>query len=169
MSKTKPSGLIHYEILFIMPNKFTDDEAQKVFKKVGELITTNEGTITLENYWGKKKFSYPINHEYYGYYGLFEFDLERKLVTKLNETLRLDKEVVRFMIVKKEVKSEEQIKKDKKIKEKIDSKKNEELEIKEEAEKEIKKTETKNKEEKKVDLKNLDEKIEDVLNIDNLL
>ncbi|HNV12459.1 MAG TPA: 30S ribosomal protein S6 [bacterium] len=169
MSKTKPSGLIHYEILFIMPNKFTDDEAQKVFKKVGDLITSNEGKITLENYWGKKKFAYPINHEYYGYYGLYEFDLERTLVAKINDTLRLDKEIVRFLIVKKEVKSEEQIKKDKKIKEKIDSKKSEELKTKEEAKKETKKVSKKKEEDKKIDLKNLEEKLDDVLNIDNLL
>ena len=169
MSKTKPSGLIHYEILFIMPNKFTDDEAQKVFKKVGDLITSNEGKITLENYWGKKKFAYPINHEYYGYYGLYEFDLERTLVAKINDTLRLDKEIVRFLIVKKKVKSEEQIKKDKKIKEKIDSKKSEELKTKEEAKKETKKVSKKKEEDKKIDLKNLEEKLDDVLNIDNLL
>ena len=162
MSKTKPSGLIHYEILFIMPNKFTDDEAQKVFKKVGDLITSNEGKITLENYWGKKKFVYPINHEYYGYYGLYEFDLERTLVAKINDTLRLDKEIVRFLIVKKEVKSEEQIKKDKKIKEKIDSKKSEELKTKEEAKKETKKVSKKKEEDKKIDLKNLEEKLDDV-------
>ncbi len=169
MSKTKPSGLIHYEILFIMPNKFTDDEAQKVFKKVGDLITSHDGKISLENYWGKKKFAYPINHEYYGYYGLYEFDLERTLIAKLNDTLRLDKEVVRFLIVKKDIKSEEQIKKDKKIKEKIDSKKSEELKEKEEAKKETKKVSKKKEEEKKIDLKNLDEKLDDVLNIDNLL
>ena len=155
-----------------MPNKFTDDEAQKVFKKVGELITSLDGKITLENYWGKKKFAYPINHEYYGYYGLYEFDLERTLIAKINDTLRLDKEVVRFLIVKKDVKSEEQIKKDKKIKEKIDKKKDEEeeKEKKTEKKKDEKKKESKKKDGgDKLDLKNLDEKLDDVLNIDNLL
>ncbi|PKM91150.1 30S ribosomal protein S6 [Candidatus Falkowbacteria bacterium HGW-Falkowbacteria-1] len=170
MSKTKASGLIHYEILFIIPNKFTDDEAQKVFKKVGGIIVSNDGKISMEDYWGKRKFAYPINHEYYGYYGLYEFDLERNLIAKINDTLRLDKEVVRFIIVKKEVKSEEQIKKDKKIKEKIENKKNEEIENKkEEVKKEIKKTSKKKDGGEKLDLKNLDEKLEDVLNIDNLL
>lgn len=169
MSKTKASGLIHYEILFIMPNKFTDEEAQKVFKKVGDLITSNDGKITLDNYWGKKKFAYPINHEYYGYYGLYEFDLERSLVAKINDTLRLDKEIVRYLIVKKDVKSEEQIKKDKKIKEKIDSKRCEEMKNKVEEKIKEEKEGSKKKEEKKVELKNLDEKLDDVLNIDNLL
>lgn len=171
MSKTKPSGLIHYEMLFIIPNKFTDDEAKKVFEKVKTLLTENKGEITMEDYWGKKKFAYPINHEYYGYYGLLEFNLDRLLVAKISNILRLDKEIVRFIVIKKEVKSEEQIKKDKKIKEKIEKKKNEEEKEKEEKEKEIKKEVKKKdkKEEEKVDLKKLDEKLDDVLNIDNLL
>lgn len=169
MSKTKPSGLIHYEILLILPNRFTDEEAKEIFKKVGQLISSLEGKITLENYWGKKKFAYPIKHEYYGYYGLYEFDLERSAVAEINNKLRLDNNIVRFLIVKKEVKSEEQVKKDAKINAKIENKKAKE---KEEDIKEEKKTATKSSkksEDKKIDLKSLDEKLEDVLNIDNLL
>ena len=171
MSKTKPSGLIHYEMLFIIPNKFTDEEAQGVFKKVGQLISSLEGKITLENYWGKKKFAYPINHEYYGYYGLYEFDLERSLIAEINNKLRLDNDVLRFLVIKKDVKNEEQIKKDAKIKAKIETKKAEEKE-KEESKKEADKKTVKSPKkssDKKIDLKNLDEKLEDVLNIDNLL
>ncbi|MFA5420511.1 MAG: 30S ribosomal protein S6 [Patescibacteria group bacterium] len=172
MSKTKPSGLIRYEMLFIIPNKFTDEEAKKVFEKVKTLITSNEGELTMEDYWGKKKLAYPINHEYYGYYGLIEFNLDRLTVSKINNILRLDKEIVRFIIIKKDVKSEEQIKKDKKIKEKIDKKKDEEeeKEKKTEKKKDEKKKESKKKDGgDKLDLKNLDEKLDDVLNIDNLL
>lgn len=169
MSKTKPSGLIHYEILFIMPNRFTDEEAKEVFTKVGQFISSLEGKITLENYWGKKKFAYPIKHEYYGYYGLFEFDLERAAVAEINNKLRLDNNIVRFLIIKKDVKSEEQVKKDEKINAKIEGKK---AKAKEDDVKEIKKATAKapkKSEDKKIDLKNLDEKLEDVLNIDNLL
>lgn len=168
MSKTKPSGLIHYEILFIIPNRFTDEEAQEVFKKVGQLITSLDGKISLENYWGKKKFAYPIKGEYYGYYGLFEFELERAAVTEINNKLRLDNNIVRFLIVKKDVKSEEQVKKDEKIKEKIETKKAKAKEEVAKEEKKVTKT-SKKSEDKKIDLKNLDEKLEDVLNIDNLL
>lgn len=168
MSKTKPSGLIHYEILFIIPNKFTDEEAQGVFQKVSQLLKSLEGKITLENYWGKKKFAYPINHEYYGYYGLYEFDLERALIAEVNNKLRLDNDVLRFLIVKKDVKNEEQVKKDQKIKAKIEDKKAK-VKKEEETKKIAKKSTTKKEDDKKIDLKNLDEKLEDVLNIDNLL
>ncbi len=169
MSKTKPSGLIHYEMLFIIPNKFTDDEAKDVFKKVGELLTSNNGQITLDNYWGKKKFAYPIKGEYYGYYGLYEFNLDRNIIAEINNKLRLDHSIVRFLIVKKSLKNEDQLKKEEKIKAKIEDKKAKE---KEEVEEKIKKTTKKSKakdDESKIDLKNLDTKLDDILNIDNLL
>ncbi len=171
MSKTKVSGLIHYEILFIVPNKFTDEEAQKVFKKVKDLIISMDGKISFENYWGKKKFAYPINHDYYGYYGYYEFDLDRSLVSEINNKLRLDKDVLRFMIVKKDLKTEEQIKKDAEIREKIDKRKadeeKEEEKVKESKAK--KESSPKKKKEDKVDLKTLDEKLDDVLDVDDLL
>jgi small subunit ribosomal protein S6 len=168
MSKTKVSGLIHYEILFIIPNKFTDDEAQKVFKKVKDLIESMDGKISFENYWGKKKFAYPINHDHYGYYAYYEFDLDRSLISEINNKLRLDKEVLRFMIVKKDLKTEEQIKKDAEIQEKIDKRKAEE-EKEEEKTKAKKESSPKKKKEDKVDLKTLDEKLDDVLDVDDLL
>ena len=169
MSKTKPSGQIHYEMLFIIPNKFTDEEAQGIFKKVGDLIKEQGGSLSLENYWGKKKFAYPINHEYYGYYGLFEFDINRSSINEINNKLRLDTDVLRFLIVKKDLKNEAQIKKDEKIQAKIAEKKEEE-EKKSEAKEKKKKTQKSSKsEDKKINLKNLDEKLDDVLNIDNLL
>lgn len=171
MSKTKPSGQIHYEILFIIPNKFTDDEAQGIFKKVGELIKDLGGNLSLENYWGKKKFAYPIKHENYGYYGLYEFDINRSAITEINNKLRLDTDILRFLIVKKDLKNEEQIKKDERIKAKIAEKKIEEKKSEEEEKEEKKKKsqKTTKSEDKKVNLKSLDEKLEDVLNIDNLL
>ena len=123
MSKTKASGAKHYEILFIMPNKFTDDESKKIVEKVGQAITDNGGKITYSEYWGKKKLAYEIKHNAYGYYALFEFDLEGSLLAKIDQTLRLSTDVLRHQIVVKAVKSEEQIKKAEKIRAKIDSKK----------------------------------------------
>jgi len=169
MSKTKKSGPAHYEILFIVSNRFTEEEAKQSIAKVEKLITDNEGVISSNEYWGKKKLAYPINHETYGYYQLLEFDLDGKNLSKLDEKLRLDSEILRFMIVTKKVKSETQIKKEQKIKEKIDSKKT--AAAKEKAEKtaaaEVKKPKKVTKE--KVNMENLDEKLEGILNAKDLI
>jgi small subunit ribosomal protein S6 len=171
MSKTKASGAAHYEILFIVSNRFTEDEAKQSIVKVEKLITDNGGKITLNEYWGKKKLAYPIKHETYGYYQLFEFDIERPELVKLDEKLRLDHEILRFMIITKKVKSEEQIKKEKKISDKINSKKIAEAKEKVETQKVAEKKETKAKTpaKAKVDIEDLDAKLEGILNAKDLI
>jgi small subunit ribosomal protein S6 len=181
MAKSKVSGPQHYEILFIISNKFTEEEALKSFDKVANLITELTGEITLKDFWGKKKLAYVINREHYGYYGLFEFNLDGSKLRDLDEKLRLDSEIVRFIVIKKKIKSDADLKKEKAIAAKIESKK--EAEEKEIEEKEVAKEKSRVKvmakkevadislksDSKKTDLKSLDEKLDDILKADDLI
>jgi len=173
MSKTKAAGTTHYEILFIMPNKFTDDESKKVADKVGQVITENGGQITHTEYWGKKKLAYEIKHNAYGYYGLFEFDLEGNLLAKVDQNLRLSADVLRHQIVVKKAKTAEEIARAEVIRAKIDSKKAAVEKQQEEKEKKsstpITPTSTSKVKDTRVDLKDLDEKLEGILNAKDLI
>ncbi len=173
MSKTKAAGATHYEILFILPNKFTEDEAKKVMEKVGQVITTNGGQLTHNEYWGKKKLAYEIKHNAYGYYGLFEFDLEGNLLAAVDKNLRLSTDVLRHQIVVKKAKTAEEIARAEAIRAKIDSKKMANEKQQEEKEKKASTSETPAKaskaKDKRVDLKDLDEKLEGILNAKDLI
>jgi len=173
MSKTKAAGATHYEILFIIPNKFTDDEAKIVAEKVGKVITENGGQITLSEYWGKKKLAYEIKHNAYGYYGLFEFDLEGNLLTKVDQNLRLSVDVLRHQIIVKKAKSAEDLAREQVIRAKIDSKKAVEEKKQEDKEKKLSTPEApampSKVKDKRVDLKDLDEKLEGILNAKDLI
>ena len=104
----------------------------------------------MKEFWGKKKFAYPIDHNNHGYYNLIEFDLEKEKLAKIENTLRMSQEIVRYMTVKKRVKTEEEIQEEKKVAEKIAAKS---LEQKEQEEKEEKKEEKDaKKSDKRVDL-----------------
>ncbi len=173
MSKTKASGAKHYEILFIVSNKFTDDEAKKITEKVSQVITENGGEITHSEYWGKKKLAYEIKHNAYGYYALFEFDLEGNLLAKIDQNLRLSTEVLRHQIIAKKPKTAEDLKKEEIIRAKIDSKKaaQEKEKLAQEKEPSKEKPAVKSTKEKseRVDLKDLDEKLEGILNANDLI
>jgi len=173
MSKTKAAGMTHYEILFILPNKFTDDESKKVAEKVGQVIVENGGQITHTEYWGKKKLAYEIKHNAYGYYGLFEFDLEGKNLATVDKNLRLSADVLRHQVVVKKAKTAEEIARAEVIRVKIDSKKAAVEKTQEEKEKKSSTTKPKasvsKTEDKRVDLKDLDEKLEGILNAKDLI
>ncbi|HZJ41711.1 MAG TPA: 30S ribosomal protein S6 [Patescibacteria group bacterium] len=178
MSKTKKSNAGHYEVLFIIPNKYTEDEAKQLIVKTEEVITKTGSSITFREYWGKKKLAYEIKHNAYGYYALVEFDAERDAVQSINQTLRLSTEVLRHQIVSKRVKTDAEITRAKTIQGKIAAKK-------EEAAKELKKKEDKKdadikkdedvKEKKgeeksnKGSLKELDQKLEGILSAKDLI
>lgn len=177
MSKTKPSGPGHYEILFIVANKYTEEEAKNIVSKVEKIISDRGGQTTYSEYWGKKKLAYPINHFNHGYYALFEFDSDRKNLLAIDTDMRMSSEVLRHQIIKTIKRSEEEIKKQKEISENLskeekeikEEKQQKKKESKEKREKEEKITSAKKEEKKKLDLKDLDEKLEGILDTEDLL
>lgn len=167
MSKVKKTGLEHYEILYIVSNKFTEEESKKIVEKVKQIIIDNQGSITYEENWGKKKMAYQIEHNNYGYYNLFEFDCERNKLAKINKLLEIDQGILRHLIIKKRVETEEEKKTKQKIAEKIAAKN---LEKKAEEDKKEEKADKKQKIVKeKIDLDKLDDKLDKILETDDLL
>lgn len=166
MSKTKASGMNRYEIMFIVPNKFTEDEAKTIISRVEKMIEAGEGKIIYSEYWGKKKLAYEIKHNAYGYYQLYQFDLEGKNLAKLDNDLRLSHEILRHQVLRVPVRSVEEIAKAKEAREKLEAKKEEEVVKKEAAKPSVKKVV---KEENRAELKDLDEKLEGILNANDLI
>ena len=173
MAKNKSSEVPHYEMLYIISNRYTEEESKKIAEKVKELIKKEGGEITYEEEWGKKKLAYPINHFNYGYYSLVEFDLEVDKLEKVNTTMRIMKEILRHAIIRKAKLTPEEIQKEKekaraaikKLREEKESKE----EPKEEKVEEKKEEKKESKEKKKIDLKQLDEKLDKLLEVDDLL
>ncbi|MBI4779550.1 30S ribosomal protein S6 [Candidatus Falkowbacteria bacterium] len=161
MSKVKSGETPHYELLYIISNKFSEDEVKPIIEKVNSFILNNQGKITLAEDLGKKRLAYPIKGFRYGYYFLTEFDLTGESLINVDRALRMMNEVLRHQIITKTVKTAEQIAQDKKIAEKIAARNiKEEKEIKEK----IKETDK-----EKVDLKDLDEKLDKILETNDLL
>lgn len=150
--------LEHYEILYILPMSYTAEEVKPINQKVAELIKTNGGTITKEQDLDKQKFAYPIKNQSHGYYFLYEFDLPTDKLLGLNRILQLTTEVLRFIVVKKQVKTEEQIKDEARIQEKI-AQKREKVKTEEAKVEKVAKEKTK----PKISLEDLDKKLDEIL------
>lgn len=157
MSKTKDGGNTHYELLYIISNKFTEDEVKPIADKVAKIVTEAGAAITSNQDWGKKKLATPIKSFAYGYYQLLEFSAPGAVVADLNRVLRLTNEILRHLIVVKPIKSESKIRREKAISQRIADKAAEQLKLEKE------------KTKGKVDLKDLDEKLDKILDTDDLL
>ncbi len=166
MSKTKSSDQPHYELLYLISNQYSEDEIKPIIGKVQEMIVANGGQATFQEDWGKKRLSYPIKGFRFGYYSLIEFDVDGEKLKQIDQSLRLNSEILRYQIVKKKIKSEAEIAEDQKIQKKI-----EDRAAASESDKEIEreKEKVKEKAKNKVELKDLDEKLDKILETDDLL
>jgi small subunit ribosomal protein S6 len=185
MSKVKTSEKIRYELLFIIPNKFTEDEAKAIDEKVKNQIATVGGEVVYTEDWGKKKLAYPIANYNHGYYKLVEFDLEGAKLAELDTFLRLSNDVLRHQVIRVAKRSLEQIAADKKKSDELakirKSLKEGGAEKAEKTEKTEEKTsglvpaekqqpaEERKSFKKKTDLKDLDSKLDDILDTKDLI
>ena len=161
MSKAKSGERPHYELLYLISNKFSEDEVKPIMEKVNALVAANGGKISLSEALGKKRLAYPIKGFRFGYYNLVEFDMAGENLAKLDRALRLTNEILRQQIVVKVLRTAEQVAQDKKIAEKIAAKN---VMVEKTAKEKVKEWDK-----DKVDLKDLDEKLDKILETDDLL
>ena len=155
----------NYELLYIVANNYTDDEAKKIKEKVDAELTAQGAILGLEELMGKKKLAYPINQSAHGYYFLREFELEDGTkLQSINNYLRLDKEVLRAQIIIKHKLSAEKLEKARK-RELSRSKALKEASDKHDA----KPAAAVKSDDKKTKTMNLDDKLAEILKTDDLM
>jgi len=90
-----------YELLYIVPAQFTDDEVPGVQKNIAGFIEKYGGKLVSETNLGKIRLAYPIKKVAHGTYILAYFDAEPSAVKGLDRELTLHDEVLRHTILKR--------------------------------------------------------------------
>lgn len=155
--------MTHYELLYIVPIKFTEDELPQIQTKVNQLITGTDGKITLDENLGKKKLAYAIERFRHGHYIVIEFDSDPEKLKKINRDLKLSPEVLRFQIIKKKIKTAKAIERERKIQDKITQKAQEYAKETQKIAEPAKTKSEKKKDEGKISLEELDQKLDELL------
>jgi len=163
----------HYELCYIVPIKYLEDELQKAKETINGLVRKYNGIATSENDLGKQRLAYPIKQVHQGTYVVVEFDMDGENRNKLDAELKIMPEVLRHLIVKKRIKSDAEKQREEKIQAGLRHVKEQELTKAEEARKTgVKKMEETatadevkiaKKEQKKVTLEELDKKLDELL------
>src|SRR3989338_8932495 len=96
-----------YELLSILPQQVADTEVAAIANQITEKIRGFGATIIRTDHLGRKKLAYKIKASTHGTYELVQFDMESEQVKRLEQSLQLMQEVLRFQIVKIPTKSEE--------------------------------------------------------------
>ncbi len=87
-----------YEIMTVSGLGLGEDGARDVSNKVKDLISASKGKVLDSDFWGKRTFSYEVNHQKEGYYEVINFDLDPESMAKFKQKLNLINGLVRYLI-----------------------------------------------------------------------
>ncbi len=89
-----------YELTLVLNSDLTSENQKKVLAKIGKLITDFKGKAGKTKEWGKKQLAYPIKKKTVGIFQLMNIDLPPEAIKDLDQKLRLEDNLLRFLIVK---------------------------------------------------------------------
>ncbi|PIX62345.1 30S ribosomal protein S6 [Candidatus Uhrbacteria bacterium CG_4_9_14_0_2_um_filter_41_50] len=90
-----------YEVLYIIPSKYSDTEIDGIIERVSKYFEANGAKVEQSQNLGKIKFAYTVNKVSHGTYVLNYISGEEIALQKLDQDLRLSEEVLRHVIVKR--------------------------------------------------------------------
>jgi small subunit ribosomal protein S6 len=80
-------------------------DLSKAEDRVKKIITDNGGTISATDNWGKRKLAYDIAGNEHAVYVFYTVELPGPAVQKVESTLNITDEVIRFLITRPDLKA----------------------------------------------------------------
>ena len=88
-----------YEITFIVGENYTEDKAKDIANDIRKIFEAQGAKIEKEFYWGKRKMTYKIAKNTFGYYFIIIFDLEPSKINEINQELQHNERLIRYLVV----------------------------------------------------------------------
>ncbi len=79
-------------------------DLSKAEERVKKIISDNKGKIVSNDNWGKRKLAYPINKHEHGVYVFYIAELVPTSLAKIESSLNITNEVIRYLIVRQDEK-----------------------------------------------------------------
>lgn len=79
-------------------------DLEKATSKIEKIFTDNGGNVTNTDNWGRRKLAYPIKRNEHAVYVFYTVDLPGESVRKVESLLNITDEVLRFLIVRPDLK-----------------------------------------------------------------
>jgi len=80
-------------------------DLEKASQKILKIFTDNKGKLKNEDNWGKRKLAYRIKGHDHAVYVFYTIDLPAESVKKVEATLNITDEVIRFLITRPDQKA----------------------------------------------------------------
>ena len=89
-----------YDVVFIALSNLPDTEISEMIERYQNMVTERKGLIIKIDKWGKRKLAYDIKKQNMGFYVLFDFAGDSKIVDEVERNLKIDDKILKFLTVK---------------------------------------------------------------------
>jgi small subunit ribosomal protein S6 len=88
-----------YEVMYIINANVDEEKRAALIEQFAGIITNEGGKVVRTDEWGMRDFAYEIDDMTKGYYVVVTFEAENTALNEFDRLMRINPNVVRFMIV----------------------------------------------------------------------
>ncbi|MBU0705774.1 30S ribosomal protein S6 [Patescibacteria group bacterium] len=88
-----------YELMLILQPDLLESATEKKLRDFEQYLEENGGTVDMKDNWGKRKLAYKIGKFDTGTYVVYNITLPNDFNQELDEHMRIDKDIIRFLHV----------------------------------------------------------------------
>lgn len=90
-----------YLLTLVLKPEMDEKERKTLLDSLVKKVVGADGKVEKEDLWGVKELAYPINRQTKGFYAHFELDAEPKQVKGLDKVLKVEENILRYLIVRR--------------------------------------------------------------------
>ena len=91
-----------YELTLVLDGKAGAAKKKKVTENLEKILKIFKGVIKESKEWGVKELAYKLGKSETGLFLYFELELEPKSLKALDDKLRTDEDVIRYLVIRKD-------------------------------------------------------------------
>ena len=89
-----------YYLTLVLKPEMEEKVRKDFLDSIGKKLVGSEGKIEKQDLWGVRTLSYPIKKHTSGYYIHFEFQADPKDVKGLDKSLKLEEDILRYLLIR---------------------------------------------------------------------
>ena len=93
---------MEYELTIVLPGKATPAKKKSMREFVEKIVSVLKGKVLSTEDWGEKNLAYKIQKNETGAFLFFVLELNPESVKALDDKIRLEEGIIRYLIVKKD-------------------------------------------------------------------
>ncbi len=89
-----------YECVYIARQELTVAQTEQLSKDLIKVVSSNDGEIKNQEYWGLRNLAYKIRKNRKGHYIMFHIDSPSSTIIELERNMRLNEDILRYLTIK---------------------------------------------------------------------